>query len=106
MKKILSAILVCVMLLSCVLVLASCGKKLSGTYTDETGIVSYTFKGKKVEVEAFGATQEATYKIDGDTITFTVEIGGQEVEEESSFEQGKDDNGKYIEIDGVKLYKK
>jgi hypothetical protein len=42
----------------------------------------------------------------GDTITFTVEIGGQEVENESSFDQGKDDNGKYIEIDGVKLYKK
>ena len=69
MKKILSSVLVCVMLLSCMLVLASCGNTLSGTYEDETGFTSLTFKGKNVEIEVFGASFDATYKIDGDTIT-------------------------------------
>ena len=102
MKKILSAILVCVMLLSCVLVLASCGKKLSGTYTDETGLYSVTFSGKNLEVSVFGMSQEGTYKINGDTIT--IEYEGEDPVD-CEFAQGKDDNGKYIEIDDMKLYK-
>lgn len=106
MKKFLSAVLVCVMLLSCVLVLASCGNTLSGTYEDESGLISYTFKGKDVEAKIFGVSVEGTYKIDGDTITFEFEGDiAEEFSGESDFNKGSDSDGQYIEIDGVKLYK-
>ena len=45
MKKIISALLVCVLLVGCMFALASCGKTLSGTYEAKiigTG-VSYEF---------------------------------------------------------------
>lgn len=106
MKKILSSVLVCVMLLSCMLVLASCGNTLSGTYEDETGFTSLTFKGKNVEIEVFGASFDATYKIDGDTIIF--EFEGEEAkgfEGEMKFNKGNDSDGKYIEIGFFKYYK-
>jgi len=103
MKKILSAVLVCAMLLSCVLVLASCGNTLSGTYEDESGLVSFTFSGKNVEVETFGVNIEGTYKISGDTITFEFEGDlAEEMNGEMEFKKGSD----YIELDGEKLYKK
>ena len=108
MKRIISTILVCVLLLGCVLTLASCGKKLRGTYVcEEDGAsISYTFKGKKFTAEMkWGDTVvddiEGTYKIDGDKITFTYEVDGEEVEEECDFEKGKG----YIEIDGDKYEK-
>lgn len=106
MKKILSAVLVCIMLLSCTLVLASCGNTLSGTYEDEHGLTSFTFKGKNVEIEMFGVSFDATYKIDGDTITF--EFEGDEAdgfEGENKFNKGSDSNGQYIEIGMFKYYK-
>ena len=72
-KRIISLLLAVMMLLSSVLVLASCGNTLSGTYEDEHGLTSFTFKGKNVEIEMFGVSFDATYKIDGDTITFEFE---------------------------------
>ena len=54
MKKIISTILVCVLLLGCVFTLASCSKTVSGTYEGKIDIglasyaVTYTFSGKKV----------------------------------------------------------
>ena len=105
MKKIISTLLVCVLLLGCVLTLASCGKKLRGTYVMEIGgveLASYTFKGKKVTVKSGSVTTEGTYKIKGDKITITMEVEGEEFEEEYDFEKGKD----YIKIDGVELKKK
>ena len=45
MKKILSLILVAALLCACAFTLTSCGNKPSGTYKDETGLVTLEFKG-------------------------------------------------------------
>ena len=115
MKKIISTLLVCVLLLGCVLTLGSCSKFLMGEYEADAivGSVTYEFKLTKVEitVEALGqdvAELEGSYKIakndKGETeITFTFE-NEEEAKEYSgtfSFEKGED----YIKIGGVK-YKK
>lgn len=51
MKKIISLVLVCVLLVGCVFALASCGKSLSGDYKDAlTGNIVYSFSGSKVTV--------------------------------------------------------
>ena len=82
MKKIISAILVCVLLVCSLLTLASCGKALSGKYTADLSILgTYTY-----EFGAFGKVTrtvdpmvgnnivtEGKYEINdaGDKITFT-----------------------------------
>lgn len=111
MKKIISMILVCVLLVGMLFTLASCGKKLKGSYSCEVGgmTMTYEFKGNKftltTEMEVLGqkvtTESEGTYKIKGDEITITMEIDGEEFENTGSFEKGKD----YIVIDGVKLTK-
>ena len=81
MKRIISTLLVCVLLLGCVFTLASCGKMLSGKYEADVGVAGakYEFSGKKVtitvQVLGFEKSYEGTYKIgendDGkETITF------------------------------------
>ena len=117
MKKIVSTVLVCVMLLSCVLVLASCAKTLSGEYVNETTVfgvtttTSYEFEGSnvtiKTSVSGFSYEYDGEYAIDGDTITFT--FGDEDAEKysgEVSFNEGSDNDGAYIELDGTKYYKK
>lgn len=116
MKKVLSLVLAIAVLATLCLALASCGKKLSGTYEiDAFGLASktYEFKGNKVTItyEVFGAkkSSEGTYKIakndDGDLeITFTFE--NKDAEEYSgtfSFEEVDKDT---IKIAGVKYEKK
>ena len=116
MKKIVSAILVCVLLVGTMLTLASCG--LSGTY--ENGTTKITFKGKTVtivdEVTILGATVSKTYEaeyeiVDGDegkTIVFTYAEGADKhitLNGEKNFSQGEEDGVKYIKIAGAK-YKK
>ena len=118
MKKLTSAILVCILLLSCVLVLASCSKTLSGKYeADAFGIAgaSYEFRGNKVvmtaEIFGFEKDFEGTYEIkdndEGKTvIVFT--FGDEDVakyEGEFDFAQGTEDGKSYIKIGGVQ-YKK
>jgi len=81
-----------------VLLLSACGG-LSGTYNDESGLVSMTFKGNKVTMTAFGMTVgEGTYKVSGNKIT--VKIAGEETT--SSFKK----DGKNLIIDGEKWIKK
>ena len=118
MKKIVSSILACVLLLSCVLVLASCSKTLNGTYAHEEstfGIkteIAYEFKGDKVTIKGSiaGVAYEfdGTYEIDGEKINITLEevIGSAEYSGTFDFNEGVDNDGAYIEIDGLKLYKK
>ena len=117
MKKIISMSLVCVLLISCVLTLAACGKTLSGKYSmSVAGIeTSYEFSGKNVTItypKLMGTgTLEGTYEIseteEGKTIiTFTFE--GDEAEDykgEYSFAEGEEDGTKYIKIGGVKYTK-
>lgn len=116
--KVLALTLVAVMMLC---MLASCGKKLSGSYKGEidalVGKVSatYTFKGNKVEVvteltvltntttKTIEGTYEITEKDDGKMeITFTYEADDDTVKSGTySFEEGED----YIKIGGGQ-YKK
>ena len=87
--RILAVVLVAVMLC---MTLASCGKKLSGTYELDlsvagTGVVNiYEFSGKKVnitiEVKFAGAVTETvsfegTYSIEDDKITIDIEDDGE-----------------------------
>ena len=114
MKKIISTLLVCVLLLGCVLTLGSCSKFLMGEYELDAlvGSVKYEFKLTKVEitVEVLGQDTafEGTYKIaeneKGETeITFTFEDDEKAKEYAGTFSFEKGDG--YIKIGGVKYNK-
>ena len=124
MKKIISTILVCVLLVGCVMSLSSCGKMLTGKYEAELdagiggGKVSYEFtpfgytKTTTTEVLGFekSSVEEGKYKIaendDGElSITFTYEVEGEEKTETVSFSQGEENGAKYIKLGLVKLNK-
>ena len=118
MKKTISAILVCVLLVCSVFALASCGKKLSGTYENEILGLSYEFSGSNVTITKKNVIVkdvviEGTYEIgendDGDTvITITVESEEDDAEDlagEYSFSEGEEDDAKYIKIGGIKYTK-
>ena len=113
MKKSALKIVALVLVLACVgMVFASCGKKLSGTYTATvagTG-VEYTFKGSKVTVETkvLGTTVtslEGKYSIKNDKITITFESDDKDAKEYGGTQDFEElDNGK-IKI-GVVTYTK
>lgn len=118
MKKIISAILVCVLLVGCMLTLASCGKKVAkGTYKDALGFTAYTFKGNKVTLTIDKPGEdivlEGKYEInktDDDKleITFSFEGDEEDAEENSttvSYSEGEEDGKKYIKLGGVKYTK-
>ena len=106
--RILAVVMVAIMLC---LTLASCGKKLSGTY--KTLGCEMTFDGKKVSVELLGAvTLDGTYEIKDDKISFDFTGVDEEDQEkykdildeltsDADFEEGDG----YIKIDGVKYEK-
>lgn len=123
MKKVLKiAALMLVAVMLC-MSLASCGKKLSGTYEGEVNIglakytASYTFSGSKVNVEKKTTTilgtvdtveYEGKYEIaenkDGTMeITFTFETEDDDIKSGTfTFEEGED----YIKIGIAKYTKK
>lgn len=73
MKKFLSAILVCVLLVGTIFTLVSCGNSLSGTY--EGLLFDLKFKGSKVTIiikdeEVLTGTYEIEEKDDKKTISF------------------------------------
>lgn len=112
MKKIISTMLVCVLLLGCVFTLASCSR-LSGTYSnveDGTG-TTYEFDGDQLVMKTYllgvkTAEVEGTYEIKDDEIIITWEtVGGKEVEARFEFERGFDDGKAYIEINDDKYIK-
>ena len=125
MKRIISTILVCALLLGCVLSLASCGKMLFGKYefkaTDSNKIVHdvvYDFSIGKVTKTTtdglFGYTKdtvtEGKYKINEVEngkfeITFTWDVDGEEEIETVSFSQGEEDGVKYIKLGFTKYNK-
>ena len=114
MKRIISLVLVCMLLVGSVFALASCGKTLSGKYEDAlTGAVELEFKGKTVTIKTLFGTSEAEYKIekndDGDyEITFIYadgEDGEGGFDGTVSFSEGKEDGEKYIKIGGTKFVK-
>ena len=124
MKKIISTILVCVLLLGCVMSFTSCSKMLFGKYEAEVdavvagGKVVYEFtpfgytKTTTTEVLGFAkdSVEEGKYKIteneDGDlTIAFTYEVDGKEETESYSFSQGEEDGVKYVKLGLIKYTK-
>ena len=116
MKKTISAVLVAILLVSSIFVLASCGG-LSGTY--KSGTTSLEFSGDKVTIKfdlgVVATTSTANYKLGEDdngnrTITFTYDEGQKENSVLKNgialpFNEGSDDNGKYIQITVLKFYK-
>jgi len=121
MKKIISAILVCVLLLGCVCTLASCGKTLSGKYElvitkDNTVTYEFSFnkytKTTKTGVLGYAKEDvvEGTYKIEEVEenefeITFTWEGDGEEKSETVSFTEGEENGEKYIKLGGLTFVK-
>lgn len=111
MKKTVSAILVCVLLVCSLLTLVSCGKSISGTYTGTTlnGDVTYKFEiGGKVTkttnpILGKGETIEGEYKFndDGNKITLTF----NEESNTYDFIDGKEGDVEYIKLDSWKLNK-
>ena len=110
MKKVISSLLVCVMLLSCVLVLASCEKTLAGTY-EGTGFgftTSYTFKGDDVNIKysagGFSYSFDGKYEIKDNKITITFEGDNEKANSlEGTFDFEEGDG--YIKIGLVKYTK-
>jgi hypothetical protein len=110
MKKIVSAILVCVLLVGTLFTLASCGKSLSGTYKDSlTGNITYEFgafgKVTKTVDNIIGddTVTEGKYEINdaGDKIilTFNDEVNTH------NFSTGSENDVEYIKIDLFKYEK-
>ena len=101
LKCIVSLLLLTTML-ACVL--TACTTKLSGTYTNDEGIIeqSFTFKeDNKVEVSAFGIDVEGEYLIEDNKITITYSLLNLSYDWEKSFEK----KGNSIYIDGTEFVK-
>ncbi len=126
MKKTISTILVCVLLVGSLLALASCEVAgfVFGTYTrTDTFVVDITttYEFSLTEVtkttvtdNLIGSgqtveTETMKYKVgendEGEkVIAFTVETSDGTKTTEYSFNSGKDDGGAYIEINGTRYY--
>ena len=101
LKRIVSFLLLTVFLMC---MLSSCTTKLSGTYTNEEGLIkqSFTFKeDNKVAVSAFGIEVEGEYLIEDNTITITYSIFDISYDWEKSFVK----KGNSIFIDGTEFVK-
>ena len=115
MKKILSLLSAAILTAMLCLTLTACGA-LSGTYSN--GLETYTFSGDKytyefsVTIGGFTTTKtkEGTYKVeqtdDGKKIVFVTKDGDTTTENAYTLNEGKDDNGSYIEIGGSRYNKK
>ena len=114
MKRILSALLVCVLLVGCVFALASCGKTLSGEYKESlTGNVVYKFSGSKYTMTVDNiigddTVVEGKYEINEEDgkITFTYEADGEEKTSTENFSSGEEDGVEYIKIGMLRYNKK
>jgi len=131
MKRIVSLILVCLLLVGSVFALASCGNTISGKYEGEievnllltkgTYTVTYDFKGDEVTISSVLSTDlgsiapkslTASYEIsedEGGHKIITFNYGDKEEVEGAaksgipvSFSQGTADGVKYIEIAGIR----
>lgn len=59
------------------LVLTACGSGINGTYSDDSGMVSYQFEsGGKMYTKAMGMESELRYSVDGDRVKIEVPGGG------------------------------
>lgn len=108
MKKTVSAILVCVIMVCSLFALVSCGKSLVGTYKAEKLLsdVTYEFElgGKvtKTSDRVIGKAEvlEGTYEFSDDNTRITFTFGEDTYTHD--FVDGEEGGVKYIKIDGVK----
>ena len=65
--------LLLISLLPLLALLAACGAKIDGTYADEMGVTTYTFKSGKVIVSALGMGMgtEMDYKVEDNKVKIT-----------------------------------
>jgi hypothetical protein len=113
MKKVISAVLLVALLACSVFALASCG--ISGTYKND--LYTLDFSGDEVEIQAksgalslnYTASYELGENEDGEqTITFTYAEGADKslvFNGTMKYNEGEDNDGKYIELGAIKLYK-
>lgn len=118
MKRILSLVLVCVLLLGSMFALASCSSMITGEYSDKLGLTTYEFSlfnKVKITYSIVGQhTIEGTYKItengEGDKeITFTFADDVEDADDYKgtfNFSTGTEDDEEYIKIGLFKYYKK
>ena len=122
MKKLLSVLLAALLLIGCIMTLASCGG-LSGKYEADLVVadVSYTFKGSNkvvVVIEPIigdDVVLDGTYELTEDeagnkaiTITFT-DNSSEEAKQYGgtlAFSEGVEDGDRYVKIGGIKYTKK
>ena len=117
MKKTLSKLLVCVLLLGCIFSLAGCGPitVVTGKYKADILLAEVTydfgaFGGVTVIVDPIAGDSysfDGKYSVDNSTdpyeITFTFEDSeAKEYSGTFSFSSGKEDGVKYVEIAGIK----
>lgn len=108
MKRTIKLIALALVAVTALVLLASCGTKLSGTYKcDDTSIlnITLTFDGDKVVAKGslgiLNTEVEGTYEIDGDKITLTFENDAFKIGGEKPFEK----DGDTIKINGVSYTK-
>lgn len=111
MKKLVSAILVCVLLVGTLFTLASCGKSVSGKYEydgltqDQTiefelfGKVTLTIKPLYGDSKVYEGKYELNDAGDEITLTFEDEDANKAYGGTKDFVQGQENDKKYIEID-------
>lgn len=86
-------------IVACALFLAACGQSLSGTYSDETGMMNYRFEsGGKVYMEMMGMETELKYEVDGKKVKIQNPQGGNMIFTLL-------DDGSIQGLMGAKLYK-
>lgn len=108
MKKAISSVLVCVLLVCTLLTLVSCGKMFSGKYEADLMIAEVTYEfqfgGKVIKttdpIMGDDTVEEGKYEINDDEtkITFTFDDESTTV----PFAKGEESGVKYVKIDGVK----
>ena len=116
MKKIISTILVCVLLVGTLFALTSCGKTLTGKYEADFALVEVTYefsalgnvKCTVAPVVGDETVYEGKYSFNdaGDKITITFENDdAEEYEGEYNFSSGEEDGTEYIKLGLIKYEK-
>ena len=111
MKKAVSTLLICILLVGCITTLASCSKTLLGSYEADLGVSETTYKfgafGKVTRtvdpLVGDDVVTEGKYKFNdaGDEITLTF---GDE-SKTYDFSSGTEDGEDYIKLDFIKYEK-
>lgn len=118
MKKTISRILLCALLVSCLFVLSACAPTLSGSYQADLVAVKATYafesNGKLTltldPLVGSNISWEGTYEINEDTneITITLNTDDSDANKYSgthSFAQGEEGDTEYIKINGIQYTK-